>query len=142
MKAFFSLLAAVLFGSQAFAAPPVWGTDLSKAISQAGKENKLGLILVGRESCGNCQTTKKLINEGKVGVTAENFVVAELDSDNARVYEEFERKFKDEKFGDILPFVVITDSKGNPLASFSGLKSAEKITALVEGAKSKATATK
>ena len=138
MKAILSLLAAVLLGSQAFAAPPVWGTDLGKAISQAGQENKLGLILVGRESCGNCQATKKLINEGKVGVTADNFVVAELDSDNARVYEEFERKFKDEKFGDILPFVVITDAKGKPLASFSGLKSAEKIYALVDDAKRKA----
>ncbi len=142
MKAFLTFLASVLLVSPAFAAPPVWGTDLSKAISQARRDNKLGLILVGRESCGNCQATKKLINEGKVGVTAENFVVAELDSDNARVYEEFERKFKDEKFGDLLPFVVITDSKGNPLASFSGLKSAEKMTALIDGAKSKVAAKK
>ena len=140
MKILLPLLVTALLVAPSLAAPPTWGHDVSKAISQATKENKLGFILAGRENCGNCQATKKLINEGRIAVTAETFVVAEINIDDARDYAEFERKFKKEKFGNTLPFVVITDAKGKALASYGGYKSADALTALLDEAKSKAAA--
>ena len=142
MKTLLTFLTTTLLVTAAFATPPTWGKDVSKAISQTTKENKLGFILAGRENCSNCQATKKLVNEGKIAVTAETFVTAEINIDDARDYAEFERKFKKEKFGNTLPFVVITDSKGKALASFSGYKSATEISALIDEAKSKATVKK
>jgi thioredoxin-related protein len=142
MKSLHTLLALAFTFSTAFATPPTWGDDVSKAISRATKENKMGFILAGRENCGNCQATKKMVNEGKIAVTAETFVAAEINIDDPRDYAEFERKFKKEKFGNTLPFVVITDSKGKALASYSGYKSADALTALIDEAKSKAAAKK
>jgi thioredoxin-related protein len=136
------LFLALAFTTSAFAEAPKWGFDVSKAIMQAGKENKLTFILAGREGCGNCQATKKLVNEGKVPVTAEAFVAADIDVDNQKSQAEFDRKFKKAKFGTTLPFVVITDSKGKILASYSGMKSEADLTKIIEEAKSKTTAVK
>jgi hypothetical protein len=122
------------------AAPPVWSTDLGKALSQAKKENKMGFILLGRENCGNCRAAKKLVNEGKVPVSEDTFVIAEIDTDDLDADEAFLKKFGRDNFGDVLPFVVITDSEGRTLAHYSGRKSQSDLTALIEGAKAKAAA--
>lgn len=141
MKSLFKLSAlAALMLSPLQAEPPAWGKDVSKAITQAKTENKLGFILMGREACGNCQAARKLVNEGKVAVTADTFVAADIDVDDARSSGEFRRKFRDAKFGNTLPFVVITDGKGKELASYSGYKSADEVTKLIAEAKSKSTA--
>ena len=71
MKTLALLCLTLLFSGSAIAEAPAWANDVSKAISQAGKEKKLGFILMGREACGNCQATRKLVNEGTVPVTAE-----------------------------------------------------------------------
>jgi thioredoxin-related protein len=120
------------------ASPPEWADDVSKALSQAKKQEKLGFILMGREQCSNCQATKAMVNEGKVPVSAETFVVAEVNIDDTRDRAEFEREFRKEKFGDTLPFVVITDSKGKPLASYSGYKSPADLTSLINEASARA----
>ena len=135
------LFLALALSTTAFAEAPKWGFDVSKAITQAGKENKLTFILAGREGCSNCQATKKLVDEGKVPVTAETFVVADIDTNNQKSQAEFDRKFKKAKFGNILPFVVITDSKGKILASYSGMKNQEALTKIIEDAKASASAT-
>lgn len=122
------------------AAPPEWGTDVSKALSQAKKENKMAFILMGREACGNCQATKKLVNDGQVPVTSETFVTADINVDDPRDSAEFQRKFKGEKFGNILPFVVITDAKGKVVGSYSGFKSATDLTAMISSAGAKSAA--
>ncbi len=132
-------LAAALIASTVLASPPEWGTDVSKALSQAKKENKMGFILMGREACGNCQATKKLVNEAKVPVTAEKFVIADINVDDPRDSAEFERKFKGEKFGNTLPFVVITGPNGKAVASYSGFKRAEELTTMINEASAKAT---
>ena len=139
MKPFLTL-AALLVATTVLASPPQWGTDVSKALSQAKKENKMGFILMGREACSNCQATKKMVNEEKVPVSADKFVIADINIDDARDRGEFEREFKKEKFGNMLPFVVITDAKGKPLASYSGYKSQADLTALVTDAAAKASA--
>ena len=68
------------------------------------------------------------------------FVTADINVDDQRSQAEFDKKFKKEKFGNTLPFVVITDTKGKALASFSGYKDAESLTAMIEDAKKKAAA--
>lgn len=138
MKTLFLILA---LAASSLAEAPKWGTDVSKAISQAGRENKLGFILLGREACSNCQATRKMVNESAVPVTADSFVIADINCDDPKSRAEFDRKFKKEKFGDTLPFVVITDSHGKALASYNGYKSAAALTTLIEDAKTKAAAT-
>ena len=128
----------LLHAIAAFAEAPVLGKDLTKAIHQATKENKMAFILMGRPTCGNCNATKQMISEGKVPVTADTFVMADISADDARVSAAFKQKFAKEKFGNTLPFVVITDSKGKAMASYSGYKDPAALTAIVEAAKAKA----
>jgi hypothetical protein len=80
------------------------------------------------------------VNEGKVPVTADTFVIADIDVDNAKSRAEFDRKFKKEKFSTTLPFVVITDNRGKALASYSGMKDAATLTSMIEEAKKKTAA--
>jgi thioredoxin-related protein len=142
MKTLSILCLTLLFSVCAIADAPKWADDVSKAVSQAGKEKKLGFILMGRENCSNCQATRKLVNEAKVPVTADAFVIADINVDDPRAQAEFDKKFKKEKFGNTLPFVVITDSKGKALASYNGYKDAATLTAMIEEAKKKAAAVK
>jgi thioredoxin-related protein len=142
MKTLSILSAAILLTASAMAEVPKWGNDVSKAVSQAGREKKLGFILMGREACSNCQATKGLVNEGKVPVTADAFVIADINVDDQRAQAEFNKKFKKESFGNTLPFVVITDSKGKALASYSGFKDAATLTTMIEDAKKKAAVAK
>lgn len=139
MKTFIALAAFVILAtSTAFSEAPTPGKDMSKAIHQATRENKMAFILMGRENCGNCNATKKMISEGKVPVTSDTFVMADINCDDERISADFNQKFSKEKFGNTLPFVVITDSKGKALASYSGYKSPADLTAIIEGAKAKA----
>jgi thioredoxin-related protein len=140
MKRVQTFIAALLLTATAFAEAPKWGTDVSKTISAATKDKKLGFILMGREACGNCQATKRLVNDGKVPVTAETFVIADINVDDPKASAEFSKKFKKESFGSTLPFVVITDTKGKPLASYSGFKDSATLTAMIEEAKKKSAA--
>jgi len=142
MKALSIISAAILLTASAMAEAPKWGNDVSKAVSQAGREKKLGFILMGREACSNCQATRALVNEGKVPVTADAFVIADINVDDQRAQAEFNKKFKKESFGNTLPFVVITDSKGKALASYSGFKDAATLTTMLEDAKKKASVAK
>lgn len=140
MKTFPALAALVFTTCVAFAEAPALEKDMSKAIHQATKENKMAFILMGRPTCGNCNATKKMISEGKVPVTSDTFVMADISADDPRVSNAFKQKFPKEKFGNMLPFVVIADSKGKPLASYSGYKDPATLSALIEGAKAKAEA--
>ena len=139
MKTSLLLLAllATLTGS-ALAQAPEPQTDLRKTLSAAAKDQKLAFILMGRPSCGNCNATKAMIREGKIPVTAAEYVMADLLVDDAKVEAEFMRKFSKEKFGNTLPFVVVTDAHGKALASSSGYKSPADWTTLLTEAKAKA----
>lgn len=139
MKQTFVLLTLLAtFAGRSLAEPPPLQDDLRKTLSAASKDNKMGFILLGRPACGNCNATKKMINDGKIGVTAAEFVMADLNVDDARTNGEFMRKYGKEKWGDMLPFVVVTDSKGKALANSSGYKNAEQWNALLAEAKAKA----
>ena len=128
--------AAALIATAAFAAAPKI-TDVNEALSKAQTENKMVFMQYGREACGNCQATKKMVREGKIPVTADAFVAADLNIDDQRVQASFMQKYQKEKFGNTLPFVVITDSHGKALASSGGYKAPEAWSALIEEAKKK-----
>jgi hypothetical protein len=98
----------------------------------------MGFIMLGRENCGNCQATKKLVNSGAVPVTTDKFVIADINTDDPAADEEFLKRFGRENFGDTLPFVVITDAKGTALAKYSGSKNRTELTKLVNDAIAKA----
>lgn len=120
------------------AEPPALQNDLRKTLSSASKDNKMGFILLGRPACGNCNATKKMISEGKIDVTAADFVLADLNVDDAKTNAEFMRKYGKEKWGDMLPFIVVTDSRGKALANSSGYRKAEDWNTLIAEAKAKA----
>ena len=137
MKTHILLLAAALVASPVLADAPAFQKDLTKTVHAATKENKMAFILLGREACGNCQATKKMVREGKIPVTADAFVAADLNIDDQRVQASFMQKYQKEKFGNTLPYVVITDSHGKALASSGGYKAPEAWSALIEEAKKK-----
>ena len=140
MKLVLSILSALTFAASAEV--PTWGNDLSKTIHQATRENKLAFIVMGRENCGNCQATKRLVKEGKIAVTADTFVTADLNVDDQKTEAEFSRKYKKLEFGNTLPFVVLTDSRGKALAHTSGFKGADFWNKAIEDAKKQSTAKK
>lgn len=134
------LLTLAALACSAFAEAPKPLDDLRKTLSAAGKEQKMAFVLLGRPACGNCNATKAMIREGKIPVTADAYVMADLNTDDAKTQAEFTRKFSKETFGNTLPFVVVTDARGKALASSSGYKSAEQWTTLLAEAKAKAAA--
>jgi hypothetical protein len=133
-----ALLGSLIFGLVACSGLPSsahpWNTDLGNALAQAKKENKMGFILLGREDCGNCQATKKLVSSGAVPVTVDKFVIADINTDDPVADAEFLQRFGRENFGDTLPFVVIIDSNGKVLAKYSGHKDEATLTRMVKAA--------
>jgi predicted Rossmann fold nucleotide-binding protein DprA/Smf involved in DNA uptake len=136
------ILLTCLFISSAalFAEAPQPGSDLRKTLSAAAEQKKMGFILLGRATCGNCNATRAMIREGKIPVTSADYVMADLNVDDQKIEAEFMRKYSKEKFGEVLPFVVVTDSHGAALASSSGMKNAQQWTTLLTEAKAKAEA--
>ena len=100
----------------------------------------MAFVLLGRPTCGNCNATKAMIKEGKIPVTADAYVMGDLNIDDAKTQAEFMKKYGKETFGSTLPFVVVTDAHGKALASSGGYKNAEQWKTLLEEAKTKATA--
>lgn len=138
MKALIVVLATAVFTSTSvFAAVPQPLTDFHKTLSAASQQQKMGFVLLGRATCGNCNATKAMIKDGKISVTDEDYAVGYLNVDDPKTESEFTRKFGKEKFGEMLPFVVVTDPKGKVLASSGGFKSADQWNALLAEAKSK-----
>jgi thioredoxin-related protein len=138
-----SLVLVCLFASSLalFAEAPQPASDLHKTLSTAAQQQKMGFILMGRATCGNCNATKAMIRDGKIPVTASDYVMADLNIDDPKTEADFMRKCGKEKFGETLPFVVITDSHGKAVASSGGYKGPDQWNALLADAKAKAAKT-
>jgi len=121
------------------AAAPEPATDLYKTLEAAANGHKMAFILMGRSTCGNCNATRAMIRDGKIPVTDADYVMGDINIDDPRSEAAFMRKYGSVKFGDTLPFVVVTDPHGKVLASSGGYKSEEQWTHLLAEAKSKAT---
>jgi thioredoxin-related protein len=139
MKTLLPVLLTVL-AFAAYAEPPTPSDDLRTTLTAASKEKKMAFVLMGRPSCGNCNATKAMIKDGKINVTAAEFVMAYLLIDDPKVEAEFTRKFRKAEFGDTLPFVVVADSSGKALATTTGGKSAADWNKMNAEAKKKTTA--
>jgi thioredoxin-related protein len=137
MKKLFLVTVISAFTSAALAEPPEPANDLRKTLTAAAQGQKLAFVLLGRPTCGNCNATKTMIKEGKISVTAADFVMADLNIDDAKTQGEFMRKYGKENFGNTLPFVVITDSHGKTLASSGGYKKPDQWNALLASARGK-----
>ena len=140
MKTPLFLLTLTALACSAFAEAPKPLDDLRKTLSAAGKEQKMAFVLLGRPTCSNCNATKAMIREGKIPVTADAYVMGDLNIDDARTEAEFMKKYAKEDFGTTLPFIVVTDAPGKALASSGGYKNAEQWNALLAEAKTKAAA--
>jgi thioredoxin-related protein len=134
-----TLTLSALLTVQLLAAAPQPETRLPQTLSAAAKEKKLAFILLGRRECSICQATRQLIRDGKIAVTSADYVMGDLNVDDPKTYEEFARRYHGEKFGEVLPFVVVTDSQGKLLASHGGYADAVNWNRLLARAKAKAT---
>ena len=131
-------LLALLFGfmaTGALAKAPEPQTDFYRTLREASKEQKLTFILLGREGCSICAATRAMIKEGKIDVTAADYVMADLNVDDARTRSAFMQRYGKQDFGDTLPFVVVTDSHGKLLASSGGARNATQWNALLASAR-------
>ena len=133
---FLAVIAAL--ATSVLAEAPQAETEFRKTLSAAAKDQKMAFILLGRPTCGNCNATKAMIKDGKISVTSAEYVMGDLNIDDAKTEGEFMRKYGKENFGSTLPFIVVTDSHGKVLASSGGYKAADKWNALLAEAKGKA----
>ncbi|MBI5820388.1 MAG: thioredoxin family protein [Verrucomicrobia bacterium] len=123
---------AVLGIAVTLAKGPEAETNLNAALAKAKKEGKMLFVQFGRESCGNCQALKGMINAGDVKLSERNFVYADVNCDDRATSQLFRSKFKVQ--GRTLPFVVIADSDGKQLAARSGYGSADEFKRLIKDA--------
>ena len=129
---------AIVLSASAFGAAAGYESDLSKAQSLAQSQNKMMFVIYGRENCGNCQATKAMIKSHQIKVTESKFVLVDLNCDDSKVSADFRQRFGKENFGNVLPFVVVTDSAGNALASSGGYKDAGEWEKILHAAQKKA----
>lgn len=131
---------AVALVAPAFAAKPAAKgaavTTIEDALKQAKEGKKFLFIQYGREACGNCRHLRDLIGAGKVVLSKNKYVYADVNCDDRATSAAFREKFKVD--GATLPFVVVTDSEGRQLASRSGFGDAKVYAALLAEAARKA----
>ena len=111
------LIAAAAICGVTFAATPKV-TDVTEALAKAQSENKLLFLQYGREACSNCQALKAMVKSGKVRLSAQKFVYADVNCDDEATKKAFGQKFK--VSGNTLPFVVVAAPDGTQLAAHSG----------------------
>ncbi len=131
---------AIVLTVSAFGAAAGYESDLGKAQALAQSQNKMMFVIFGREACENCQATKAMIKSHQIRVTESKFVLVDLNCDDSKVSADFTRRYSKENFGEMLPFVVVTDSAGNALASSGGPKDAAEWEKILHAAQKKASA--
>lgn len=125
--------------SPALAKPPVVHEEMGKTLNVARKKDKLGIFVLGTTTCSYCRVLRRHIDEGEVPITADSFVMADLDSNDPKVRDAFFKQFNIKRDAPWkTPYVVITDSTGKVLVTWNGGKKAPGVEKLVQEAKSKA----
>jgi thioredoxin-related protein len=133
------LLAASAWGAMAALAIAAseYETDFGQALEKAKSEQKMMFVFYGRQSCGICQATKAMIKSHDIRLSPSKYVMLDLNCDDPKTSAEFNKRYKGEKFGKTLPFVVVADSNGAPLASGSGYKDAREWDKILKAAQKK-----
>ena len=140
LKQFFILFSiAFVMVSPVLAKPPVVHDDIGKTLNVAKKKDKMGIFILGTTTCSHCRLLKKNIDEGEVSITADSFVMADLDSNDPTVITAFFKQFNLGRNVEWkIPYVVITNANGKVLVTWNGGKKAPAVEKLVQEAKSKA----
>jgi len=84
---------AAVMVSPALAKPPVVHDEMGKTLNVARKKDKLGIFILGTTTCSYCRVLRKHIDEGEVSITADSFVMADLDSTDTKVRDAFFKQF-------------------------------------------------
>ena len=138
-KYLFALIALTLFSNVGSAGERKMLSELPAAVEIATKEDKLIFIKYGRESCGNCRSLKRLINERKVKLFDSEFVLVDLDCDKPEVSRVFNKTYRAMLEGSTkLPFVIIAKPDGTPISAITGYKDADAYNKFVSAAKKQA----
>ncbi|SKB02758.1 hypothetical protein SAMN02745166_03678 [Prosthecobacter debontii] len=112
---------------------------MGKTLNAARKKEKLGIYILGTTTCSHCRSLRKYVEEAEVSITADSFVMADLDSNDSSVVSAFFKQFNlDPKAEWKIPYVVITDASGKVLVTWNGGKKAPRVESYVQEAKSKA----
>ncbi|MHB1080016.1 MAG: hypothetical protein ACYC67_11460 [Prosthecobacter sp.] len=131
MKTLLAFLA-MLCAPVVLADGPAKITNLKTAMKTAKSEGKLLFVQMGRETCGNCQALKGMIENNEVRLSSSQYVYADVDCDDASTDELFEKCFQVE--GSTLPFVVVASPDGTQLAARTGGGSVKDYTNLLRDA--------
>ena len=107
----------MLFASNNFCAAEdlIWHEDKDEVFKIAKEQGKLIFLLVGRETCGNCQGTRRLLNEEPLRpIVDDNYIMWFSDRDNndrkaeVKIYtDKFDIQSKIQSM--LLPFLYIID---------------------------------
>ena len=124
------LSAAAICGFSVAATPKV--TDVTEALAKAKSENKLLFLQYGRDACSNCQALRAMVKSGKVRLSSQKFVYADVNCDDDATSKAFAEKFK--VSGNILPFVIVAAPDGTQLASRTGYGSEADFNKLIKDA--------
>jgi thioredoxin-related protein len=97
-----------------------WHTDWRSALHAAQAEEKLVLVELGRELCGQCRTlVQSVIPHPEVApLLQEGFVALAADADDTE--DEVIALAEKLEDAEMLPFVLVADAQGRFLAGHSG----------------------
>lgn len=130
-------LAGLVLSCVAFNACLAAEHNLEQAIAWAKRSNKMLFIMYGREACGNCQHLKKMIRDGKVKISASEFIIVDINCDDKKQSAVFQSKYPSLSGGGYLPFVVIAKPDGTCIVSRKGYGEAADYEKMIREAKKK-----
>jgi thioredoxin-related protein len=109
-----------------------WQTDLGEALRSAARENKLLFVEYGREQCSQCRTLveKTLKKPALSELLAKHYVALAADCDAGD--EDVDELAMKLEGAEMLPFVLVCDSRGQFLDGLSGRISPESLQRLLE----------
>ncbi len=82
---------------------------------------------------------RKYIDEGEVSISADSFVMADLNSNDSRIVTAFFEQFHLDRSAEWkIPYVVITDANGKVLVTWNGGRKAPIVDEMVQEAKDRA----
>jgi hypothetical protein len=138
-RSFIRFFIAFVMVSLAQAKPPVVNHEIGKTLNLARKKDKMGIFILGTSTCSRCRGLRKYIDEGEVSITADSFVMADLNSNDSRIVTAFFEQFHLDRSAEWkIPYVVITDANGKVLVTWNGGRKAPIVDEMVQQAKDRA----
>ena len=138
-RSFIRFSIAFVMVSLALAKPPVVNHEIGKTLNVARKKDKMGIFILGTSTCSRCRGLRKYIDEGEVSISADSFVMADLNSNDSKIVTAFFEQFHLDRSAEWkIPYVVITDANGKVLVTWNGGRKAPIVEEMVQEAKDRA----